>query len=162
MSARPWKGRSRPRSVSAKELQRLVEAEQPDAAEEKLQLLDGERPRTRGDCMTAEQLVEEWYKNHPDAIAAPPFADGPNSARPCPWAGCKYHLYSTVEETGSLRVTFPELEPDELQETCALDVADRRGLTLEEVGELVNLTRERVRQIEVRSLHKLMAKGAGE
>ncbi len=40
-------------------------------------------------------------------------------------------------------------------ETCALDVADRGGITLEEVGEIMNLTRERIRQVEVRGLLKL-------
>ena len=42
-----------------------------------------------------------------------------------------------------------------MSETCALDVADRGGITLEEVGELVNLTRERIRQVEVLGLDKL-------
>ena len=40
-------------------------------------------------------------------------------------------------------------------ETCALDIADRGGITLEEVGEIMNLTRERIRQVEVRGLLKL-------
>jgi DNA-directed RNA polymerase sigma subunit (sigma70/sigma32) len=42
-----------------------------------------------------------------------------------------------------------------MQETCALDVADRGGITLEEVGEILNLTRERIRQVEVKGLEKL-------
>ena len=33
-----------------------------------------------------------------------------------------------------------------------IDVADRGGLTLEEVGALTNLTRERIRQVEVSGL----------
>jgi DNA-directed RNA polymerase sigma subunit (sigma70/sigma32) len=36
-----------------------------------------------------------------------------------------------------------------------LDIAERGGITLEEVGEIMNLTRERIRQIEVRGLLKL-------
>jgi len=39
--------------------------------------------------------------------------------------------------------------------SCALDVADRGGATLEEVGALINVTRERVRQIEVMALAHL-------
>jgi len=39
--------------------------------------------------------------------------------------------------------------------TCALDVADRGGITLEEVGEILNLTRERIRQVEVGGLLQL-------
>ncbi|HEX8907607.1 MAG TPA: sigma factor-like helix-turn-helix DNA-binding protein, partial [Anaeromyxobacteraceae bacterium] len=45
----------------------------------------------------------------------------------------------------------------ELDETCALDVADRGGITLEEVGTIMNLTRERIRQVETRGLLKLRA-----
>ena len=42
-----------------------------------------------------------------------------------------------------------------MNETCALDVADRGGTTLEEVGAIMNLTRERIRQVEVKGLAKL-------
>jgi hypothetical protein len=76
--------------------------------------------------------------------------------RPCPWVACKHHLYLDINpETGSIKINFPELEPWELQHTCALDVAERGGITLEEVGEIMNLTRERIRQVEVRGLLKL-------
>jgi hypothetical protein len=44
-----------------------------------------------------------------------------------------------------------------MTETCALDVADRGGTTLEEVGAIMNLTRERIRQVEVKGLAKLSA-----
>ncbi len=82
------------------------------------------------------------------------------SKRPCPWIGCKYHLYIDINpETGSMKINFPDLEPWELPETCALDVADRGGTTLEEVGDLINLTRERIRQVEVRGLIKLKTVG---
>jgi hypothetical protein len=77
-------------------------------------------------------------------------------ARPCPWVACKHHLYLDINpETGSIKINFPDLEPWELQNTCALDVAERGGITLEEVGEIMNLTRERIRQVEVRGLLKL-------
>lgn len=76
--------------------------------------------------------------------------------RPCPWVACKHHLYLDVNpDTGSIKINFPDLEPWELEDTCALDVADRGGITLEEVGEIMNLTRERIRQVEVRGLLKL-------
>jgi hypothetical protein len=76
--------------------------------------------------------------------------------RPCPWVACKHHLYLDVNpETGSIKINFPDLEPWELKDTCALDVAERGGITLEEVGEIMNLTRERIRQVEVRGLLKL-------
>ncbi len=76
--------------------------------------------------------------------------------RPCPWVACKHHLYLDINpETGSIKINFPDLEPWELKHTCALDVAERGGITLEEVGEIMNLTRERIRQVEVRGLIKL-------
>ena len=87
-----------------------------------------DRPRTRGECV--------------------------NGPRPCPWAGCKHHLYLDVH-LDSIYLTYPGLEPedmDRLVETCSLDVADRGDHTLEQIGELFNVTRERVRQIETRAL----------
>jgi len=85
------------------------------------------RPRTRGECR--------------------------DEPRPCPFVSCRFHLYLDVNpETGSIKIVFPDLEPWELAHTCALDVADGGGLTLEEVGEITNLTRERVRQLETRGL----------
>lgn len=81
-------------------------------------------------------------------------------SRPCPHVGCRHHLYLDVNmETGSIKVNFPHLEVWELKETCSLDVADRGGVTLEEVGEIMNLTRERIRQVEVRGLIKLKMAG---
>ena len=40
-------------------------------------------------------------------------------------------------------------------ETCALDVADRGRSSLDEIGQLMGLTRERIRQIEVVALRKM-------
>jgi DNA-directed RNA polymerase sigma subunit (sigma70/sigma32) len=57
--------------------------------------------------------------------------------------------------TGSVKLNFPDKELWELAETCALDVADKGGITLEEVGAIMNLTRERVRQVETRGIHHM-------
>jgi hypothetical protein len=93
---------------------------------------DIERPRTRAEC-----------------------SDAP---RPCPFVSCKHHLYLDVSaRTGAIKLNFPDLEVWEMSETCALDVADRGGTTLEEVGAIMNLTRERIRQVEVKGLAKLAA-----
>ena len=76
--------------------------------------------------------------------------------RPCPFVSCKYHLFIDVHPVrGSIKLNFPDVEVWEMGETCALDVADRGGITLEEVGEIMNLTRERVRQVETAGLGKL-------
>jgi hypothetical protein len=70
------------------------------------------------------------------------------TARPCPWVGCKWHLYLDVTPAGGLQVNHPGKELEELEATCALDVADQGGVTLERTGQLMNLTRERIRQVE--------------
>jgi len=76
--------------------------------------------------------------------------------RPCPYVSCKYHLYVDVHPVrGSIKINFPDQEVWEMTETCALDIADRGGITLEEVGVIMNLTRERVRQLETQGLTKL-------
>jgi hypothetical protein len=99
---------------------------------------DHERPRSRGDCQ-----------------------HGPHADRPCPFVSCKHHLFIDVNDrTGSIKLNFPDLEVWDLRETCALDIADRGGITLEEVGEIMNLTRERIRQLETRGLAKLKALGS--
>jgi hypothetical protein len=78
--------------------------------------------------------------------------------RPCPFVSCKHHLYLDVSaRTGAIKLNFPDLEVWEMTETCALDVADRGGTTLEDVGTIMNLTRERIRQVEVKGLAKLEA-----
>ena len=81
--------------------------------------------------------------------------DGP---RPCPYVSCQHHLFLDVSSrTGAIKLNFPDLEVWEMNESCALDVADRGGTTLEDVGAIMNLTRERIRQVEVKALAKLEA-----
>ncbi len=85
-----------------------------------------------------------------------------NGIRPCPFVGCKYHLYLTVnEKNGSIKLNYPDLDFHEIPETCYLDIIDRKKgeITLEEVGGYTNLTRERVRQIEETAIKKLKDAG---
>jgi hypothetical protein len=85
-------------------------------------------------------------------------AECENGPRPCPYVSCKHHLYIDVSaRTGAIKLNFPDLEVWDLGESCALDVADRGGTTLEDVGAIMNLTRERIRQVEVKALAKLEA-----
>ena len=79
-------------------------------------------------------------------------------ARPCPFVSCKHHLFVDVSaRTGAIKLNFPDLDVWDMNESCALDVADRGGTTLEDVGAIMNLTRERIRQVEVKALAKLEA-----
>jgi hypothetical protein len=69
--------------------------------------------------------------------------------------GCKYHLYLDVNpQTGAVKLNRPHLDVSELTESCALDLAER-GVTLEEAGAAVGVTRERARQIEAKGLAML-------
>ena len=89
------------------------------------------RPQVRGDCV-----------------------GGP---RPCPLVGCAHNLYLDVMEAGSIKFNRPDLDPWDVPPdcSCALDVADEGGHTLERVAAIVNMTRERVRQVETITLRKL-------
>jgi len=118
------------------------------------------RPRSKTIAMkrlTREELRQGELMYPPVDIPRPTSrAECREEMRPCPWVACKHHLYLDINpETGSIKINFPDLEPWELKHTCALDVAERGGITLEEVGEIMNLTRERIRQVEVRGLLKL-------
>ena len=127
----------RAKSFNAAELAELVRTEpEPPTQHEKrrLKLL---RPRTRADCI-----------------------DGP---RPCPWVSCREHLYLDTSAAGSIKLNFPDLEPGELEHSCALDIADAGGATLEGTGKILNITRERARQIEVSATarYKMFARLSG-
>ena len=102
------------------------------------------------------ELGRLLYPDVEDVVKPKTRAECIGSERPCPFVSCKHHLYLDVSaRTGAIKLNFPDLEVWEMNETCALDVADRGGTTLEEVGAIMNLTRERIRQVEVKGLAKL-------
>jgi hypothetical protein len=77
--------------------------------------------------------------------------------RPCPFVSCRHHLYLDVSpRTGSIKLNFPDLEVEELKHSCSLDVAEAGALGAEELGEVMNLTRERVRQLERHGMEAIM------
>jgi len=111
-------------------------------AKENLKGIKFTRPKTRGDCLQGE-----------------------NAQRPCPFASCRWNLALDVnQKNGGIKINFPDANGDvnwdAMPESCALDVADRAGITLEEVGEIVGLVRERIRQIETKGLAKIKALAA--
>ena len=120
--------RRRPRTLSPRRLRR--ERPRSELLLQVIDQVDGDRPRTRSECC--------------------------NGPRPCLYVSCRFHLYLDVNEaTGSIKLNFPELEPWQLSESCALDIAERGGLTHEEIGRMLNVTRERARQVEEAGLDKL-------
>lgn len=97
-----------------------------------------QRPRTRGECVGGE--------------------------RPCLWVSCEHHAIHGV----MLGAEGRGLDDDQVAEaieampaSCTLDVADARrdgdpsDATLEVVGELWGVTRERIRQIEAKAMTAL-------
>lgn len=67
---------------------------------------------------------------------------------PCPYVRCRHHLATDVNEIGSLKLNFPTWTILDLEESCSLNVARRGPQTTERVASLMNLSAERVRQIE--------------
>ncbi|HEY7726539.1 MAG TPA: sigma factor-like helix-turn-helix DNA-binding protein [Anaeromyxobacteraceae bacterium] len=142
-----------------------------DAGE--LEAADGRRGRRRSRTMSRKEIARDMRRQRALGIVDPEVqaiiaevertrprtrAECAGAARPCMFVSCKHHLYLDVNPaTGSIKLNFPDREIWELEETCALDVADRGGITLEEVGTIMNLTRERIRQVETRGLLKLRA-----
>lgn len=89
--------------------------------------------------------------------------DCERGVRPCPYVSCRYNLYLDVRGDGVLRVNFPNLEPDEMLASCALDMSDDGPRTLDQVASLMGMSKERARQIEASALVKLReALGAHE
>jgi len=120
-------GRRGVRTIAAR---RLAKVDLSDGIPFDPEELERLRPRVRSDCI-----------------------GGP---RPCPWVGCKYHLYLDINpRTGSIKLNFPDIEPWEMTRSCVLDIADEGPVTLEDVGRIMNLTRERIRQLEVAASEKV-------
>ena len=121
-------GTIRSKTLNRKQMNSMRGQEEADT--EMLEILEQNRPEFRYQC-----------KNGP---------------RPCVFFSCKYNLYLDINpKSGSIKFNFPNKEVWELEETCALDVAERGGMTLEDLGGLLNLTRERIRQYERNGLTKL-------
>ena len=100
------------------------------------------RPRTRADC-----------------------AEVP---RPCPYVGCRHNLAlevrgdsESIHRAGvrslSLRASAARVEEwsdaavlalSHMEETCSIDVSEGGPVSLDKVGEILGISRERVRQID--------------
>lgn len=95
-----------------------------------------------------------------DMLASAPHTRGGclNNKRPCPWIRCKHHMI-WVFYTKS---TFGKNSDDQMaaiicdmKESCTLDMADLGGCTLEQIAQVLGVTREMVRQIQDKSLNRL-------
>ena len=102
--------------------------------------VDIERPKNRSDCIHAR--------------------------RPCPWIMCRYHMIWFIFDSNlgkPIKACDRPMKYDpiknytdhqvikeicDMRESCVLDIADRKGCTLEEIGIYAGVTRERIRQLE--------------
>ncbi len=96
--------------------------------------------------------------------------------RPCPWVGCRSHLYlsTAIDGPGGGHRTIldalrsprpPDIlpAPESLPESCALDIAERGEQTLEQIAEhLGGISRERVRQVQEGALWKVAKRANGD
>lgn len=103
---------------------------------------DYDRPVTRADCV-----------------------DGP---RPCPFLACRHNISADFllrrdhrgKPVENIRLVHAgEDDPTDIEppdgNNCALDYAEKGGMTLEEVGAVFGITRERIRQIEEVALRQV-------
>lgn len=114
----------------------------------------GRRKREqRAKTVSLERATKAWHQEHAALgdgkwrrlpLTRGECIDGP---RPCPFVSCRHHLFLDVVH-GSIKLNFPDLEPHELELSCSLDLAELGELTLEQVGAALNVTRERIRQLE--------------
>lgn len=88
------------------------------------------------------------------------------STRPCRHYGCRYHLWwdqaRGLERPAGLGIEARALAnfreralSGELGPSCALDVAAEGEHTYAEVGEMLGISRERVRQLEAAAIDKI-------
>lgn len=68
----------------------------------------------------------------------------------CPRGECRYHLVGDLKDIARGKRSA--------HVACSLDVADLGGVSLVVVGDVLGLTRERVRQIELNALKHLRAR----
>lgn len=95
----------------------------------RLPVIDPPRPKTRGDCK--------------------------HGIRPCPWVSCRFHLYLDVSSRGRLKLNFGDKEPDELEHSCALDIADKGEHSTKQLARMIGKTKQGIEQAEWAALAKL-------
>lgn len=112
----------------------------------------GKRPLTESLRRQRERLAGRRFpptdrpKYRSECIAGP---------RPCPYVGCRYHLYIEVTNKGSIKYNQPQINVWELDPSCSLDVAQTGPQSLSRVGRMLSITRERARQLEANAIEKM-------
>jgi hypothetical protein len=95
------------------------------------EILDNTRPKTRNDCKGIH--------------------------RPCPWVGCKYNMFIDIGRNGRIIYNNTYKSPLDMpcDKSCLLDIVEKYGgQTLDAIGDMISVSRERVRQIEAKAIEK--------
>jgi hypothetical protein len=135
---------------------------------------EGDRPESIGSGSPTKRERQEMHLDLSYAIRTEERLGAPAAVSGCPtgpcWhVGCRHHV--AIEVDGDVtKLNFPGRELRDMKETCTLRVANRgeskKGdpkeigrpvMTCNEVGEILNLSPERIRQIETEALAKLKA-----
>lgn len=78
--------------------------------------------------------------NYPPTVRGDCYRGGPNDGRPCPFDQCRYHIGFAGDET------------------CCLDVADERGVSIKRVAEALGDTEDAIEAVTRSALAKLEIK----
>lgn len=70
---------------------------------------------------------------------------------PCDQLHCRFHVLSDKSERKAKALPLPRI-------ACALKLANLGGMTLEDVGRAMAITRERVRQVEAKAVANMTKK----
>jgi len=104
-------------------------------------------------CFAVAEMKAGIEEETPDIPRPRTRADCESGPRPCPWVGCRYHLALDMHK--GVGFGLRDIPPWEMTVTCALDVASIGGLSLEQTGEFLGLTRQRIEQIEKVAMRKV-------
>lgn len=85
---------------------------------------------------------------------------------PCPFVACRYHLMLDLDFHGNIIFNYEDIT--EMKYTCTFEFIEKmssvngamysRNYTLNQISEVMKVTRERIRQIEALALSKLKKK----
>lgn len=118
-------------------------------------------PRKHGDTPLKRREQREMKKDVEALTAAGVYDERPRYGNgiagdcpkgPCGWVSCRHSLLIHIRRTGSVKRTWPDLDVDQVQETCSLRLAAKQApkddpMPFSEIGAHMNMTAQRVEQI---------------
>lgn len=137
-----------------------LESDADESSSEKDLLLNPDDPDDGYVVLAQLDLFDDAGRPNPESFPLKIFRpqtrdECANVPRPCLFISCRYNLYLDVSEDGKVRFNFPDREPHEMVASCALDLANDGPRTLDIVGALLGMSKERARQLEATGLEKV-------